>query len=179
MDTKEVVKIVDCLGAPLLVEMPVAVLRPNPFQPREQMTYGGVGELADSIDYGVLIHPIVVIEIPGESEPVYYIGAGHSRWRAHQVSRRERILATVRQLTRPEHFERVMRWIVLTENIHRKDLTPLEEARAFAAWRDQGFTQVQIAAQFQVSNFQVSVRLGLLTTDPEVQKAVEVGKVDG
>ncbi len=179
MKSEEVVKIVDCLGPPVLREMPVPTLCPNPFQPRQEMTYGSVGELADSIDQGVLIHPIAVIEVPGQSETVYYIGAGHSRWRAYQVSSRERILSTVRRLTRPEHFERVMRWIVLTENIHRRDLKPLEEARAFAAWRDQGFTQAKIAEQFQVSSFQVSMRLGLLSTDQVVQTAVEEKKVDG
>ena len=65
----------------------------------------------------------------------------------------------------------------LVENIHRKDLTPMEEARGFRALLDRtGWTQTRLASELRLTNERVSRKLNLLRAPPEVQAEVESGR---
>ncbi len=101
---------------------PVALLQPNPYQPRKIFEESSIKELAESIKEKGVLAPLLVSKA-GEG---YYIIAGERRWRAAQMAGLERVPVVVKEVTPPEYLE-----LALIENLHRKDLNPLEEAEAY------------------------------------------------
>ena len=106
-----------------LRELPVDLLQPGKYQPRIDMHPESLEELASSIRAQGVVQPIVVRSINGSGR--YEIIAGERRWRAAQKAGLERIPVVVRESTPIESLE-----LALIENIHRKDLNPVEEALA-------------------------------------------------
>lgn len=68
--------------------------------------------------------------------------------------------------------------MMLTENMARDDLTPLDEANAYAARvADFGLTNAEVASWAGVSTFRVTMRLRLLDTIPEAQHLLSIGQL--
>jgi ParB family chromosome partitioning protein len=68
--------------------------------------------------------------------------------------------------------------LALVENLQRRDLTPLEEARAFEQLRTGlGLTQAEIADRVAMDRSTVANALRLLKLDPEIQALVETGQL--
>ncbi len=106
-----------------LPQIPVASIRPNPFQPRTTFAPEGLEELRASIaTFGVLV-PIIVRERPDGYELI----AGERRWRAAQAAGLETIPAIVRAADDRESLE-----VAIIENLQRENLDPLEEAMGFS-----------------------------------------------
>ena len=150
-------------------EIPLARIRPNPYQPRQTANTAGIEELADSIrEHGVL-QPILVTEVLDG----YQLVAGERRFRAAQLAGLERIPAVVRQLADREQLE-----LALVENIQRADLNPMEEAHAYRQLVDEfGLTQEEIARRVGRARATVANTLRLLEMDPAVQVAVTDGHI--
>lgn len=127
-------------------------------------------ELADSIAEHGLAQPILVRPAPTGG---YELIAGERRWRAHQLLGLEQIPAIVRDLD-----DLAAAAIMLAENMMRKDLSPLEEARAYES-RAARFklTVPQIAIAAKVSETRVRNRLRLLQLVPEAQELVASGNL--
>jgi len=94
-----------------VVEVAIARIAPNPFQPRRHVDDAALEELAASIrEHGVL-QPVLVTEtLEG-----YQLVAGERRVRASRLAGLERIPALVRQLADRDQLE-----IALVENVQRK-----------------------------------------------------------
>lgn len=152
-----------------LAEIPVEQLHPNPHQPRHRFDEQALEELAASIRrYGVL-QPILV----SEDEPGrYLLIIGERRWRAARTAGLATIPAIIRErLTDSEQLE-----VALVENLQRRDLTPLEEARAFDHLRTSlGLSQAEIAERVAMDRSTVANSLRLLKLPAEVQELVERG----
>lgn len=148
-------------------EIPVKLVKPNPFQPRRIFDPEALDELARSIrQYGV-IQPIVV----RRSSDGYDLVAGERRWRACQLAGLNIIPAVVRDYTDSEMTE-----IALIENLQRKDLNPLEEAEAFQRLISEfGLTQEEVARKIGRSRSMVANMIRLLNLQPEVQEYVSRG----
>ncbi len=155
------------LAAP--VEIPLARIRRNPFQPRQRVEQEALEQLAASIAEHGVIQPVLVTQtLDG-----YQLVAGERRVRAAQMAGLERIPAVIRQLADHAQLE-----LALVENIQRTDLDPIEEAHAFRQLIDEfGFTQEQLAARFGRARSTVTNTLRLLETDPRVQAAVSDGTI--
>jgi ParB family transcriptional regulator, chromosome partitioning protein len=150
-------------------EIPLARIRPNPYQPRRSTDGPGIEDLAASVrEHGVL-QPILVTEVLDG----YQLVAGERRFRAAQLAGLERIPAVVRQLADRDQLE-----LALVENIQRADLNPMEEAHAFRQLIDEfGMTQEQIAQRVGRARTTVANTLRLLDMDPAVQVAVTDGHI--
>lgn len=150
-------------------EIPLARIRPNPYQPRQSADAAGIEELAESIrEHGVL-QPVLVTEVLDG----YQLVAGERRFRAAQLAGLERIPAVVRQLADREQLE-----LALVENIQRADLNPIEEAHAYRQLVDDfGLTQEEIARRVGRARATVANTLRLLDMDPAVQVAVTDGHI--
>lgn len=98
-------------------------IRPNPFQPRETFSREDIRELANSIKKVGLLQPISVRK-HGNS---YQIIAGERRWRASQFADVKEIPAIIKEASDSQ-----MMIESIIENVHRKDLEPLEKARGLA-----------------------------------------------
>jgi ParB family chromosome partitioning protein len=105
--------------------LPIALLRPNPFQPREHFDPEALEELANSIRDKGIIQPIIVRPTPGQPDEFQSI-AGERRWRAAQKARLHEVPVVIKAFSDAEALE-----VALIENIQRADLNPIEEARGY------------------------------------------------
>ncbi len=110
-----------------LMEIPLDSIEPDPDQPRKVI--GDIEELAESIKTHGLVQPIVVVAV---SEDRYRILAGERRYHASRKAGRKTVPCVVRSVEEQEKLE-----LQIVENIHRKDLNPVEEAESFARLMSQ------------------------------------------
>ncbi len=104
-------------------------------------------------------------------EKPYVVLAGHRRRAAGVLAGRTHAPAMIR----PDLAETGVADVQLHENLHRLALTPLQEARAYQAKVDEGFSQRQIADAVKVSQGQVAKRLALLKLPEPIAAAVDQG----
>ena len=152
-----------------IVEVPLARVRPNPYQPRRHMDDAGLQELAASIrEHGVL-QPVLVTEtLDG-----YQLIAGERRVRASRIAGLERIPALVRQLANRDQLE-----VALVENVQRADLNPIEEALAYRQLMDEfGLTQEQVSDRVGKARATVANTLRLLDLHCDLQAAIVDGRI--
>lgn len=155
-----------------LLDISLGHLTPNPHQPREHFDPEKLQELADSIKEHGLLQPITV-EPAGENGD-YIIIAGERRWRAHQLLK----LPTIKAFVRPSTGDLVRLTDSLIENLHRHDMNPIEEAKAFQALMEQhGLPQVEIAHRLNRSQPYITTRLALLKLDLDIQTLIATGKL--
>lgn len=100
-----------------------------PGQPRTLFDEPALLEMAKSIETEGLIQPIVVRKV---QEGLYELIAGERRWRASQIAGLERIAAIIKDVDSSRVYLHA-----LIENIHRQDLTPVEEAYSLDRIREQ------------------------------------------
>jgi ParB family chromosome partitioning protein len=152
-----------------LVELAVDRVRPNPSQPRHSFAVEDLEELAASIaQHGVLQPLLVSEERPGH----YVLIAGERRWRAARLAGLKAVPAVIRERVEEERLLE----LALVENLQRRDLTPLEEARAFDQLRaGLGLSQAEIAERVGIDRSTVANALRLLKLPAEIQELVEGG----
>lgn len=154
-----------------MAEIPVDRLQPNPNQPRERFDESGLEELAASIRRHGVLQPLLVSEDGPER---YVIITGERRWRAARRAGLRHVPAVIRErLDDTDQLE-----LALVENLQRRDLTPLEEARAFEQMRTSlGLTQAEIADRVAMDRSTVANALRLLKLEPDIQALVEQGQL--
>ena len=157
-------------GEPELAQLAVADIHPNTKQPRRHFDDETVTGLADSIKAQGLIQPVVVRpRLAGGYELI----AGERRWRAA----REAGLATVPAVVR-EADDRDSLLLGLVENVAREDLSPVEEARAYALLLDEfGLSLGEVAERVGKSKPAVSNRVRLLELPDDLLALVGRGEL--
>jgi ParB family chromosome partitioning protein len=159
----------DAAGAPTLVEVPVAEITPNPHQPRVHFDEETLSELAASITQLGVLQPLLVRPIQGG----YQLIAGERRWRAAQRAGLASVPAVVRDSDDVSAVEQA-----LVENLHRDDLTPLEEAAAFQQLiEDFELTHDEVARRVGKSRSAITNTLRLLGLPPAVQHLLADGRL--
>lgn len=147
----------------ILTRLPLARIEPDPNQPRRDL--GDLDGLAASIREIGVVQPIIVSVVPDAAEERYRVLAGERRYHASVAAGKTHIPAIVR--TVEDHLRLQLQII---ENLHRKDLSPFEEARAYQALMDQfRETQEEVAKRVGKSQESVSETLRLLTLSEEIQ----------
>lgn len=109
---------------PVVSELPLEDVRPDPGQPRKVFNQDQLKELASSLDQVGQVQPIVVRTDP-EKPGGYIITAGERRYRALQLLKKPTVLAIVRS-------DENAAVVAIVENLQRVDLKPVEEAEAVA-----------------------------------------------
>lgn len=144
-----------------LRQIPVALVDPNPSQPRKAFSNASLAELARSIRSSGVVQPVLVRKT-GER---YQLVAGERRWRASQLVGLDSVPAVVRDLSDKDALE-----LALTENLLREDLSSLEVARAYETLQQQfDYTHEQIAERLGIDRSTVSNTLRLLRLPAEVK----------
>jgi len=152
-------------------------VRPNPDQPRKDVSSEGLKELANSIrEHGVL-QPLIVtkIEKPTErgQQVEYELIAGERRWRASRMAGLPCVPVVIRDSSAHEKLE-----IALVENLQRENLNPLETALAFKQLQeDFALKQREIAQKVGKSRVAVTNFLRLLTLPPKIQEALASNQI--
>ncbi len=154
-----------------LAEIPVEHLRPNPQQPRQNFDPQALAELAESIRIHGVLQPLLVSEDGPEH---YRLITGERRWRAAKLAGLRTVPAVIRErLADVAQLE-----LALVENLQRRDLTPLEEARAFEHLRaDLALSQADIATRVGMDRSTVANSLRLLKLPADLQAMVERGEL--
>ena len=136
-------------------QLPVNLVRPNPAQPRRFFDGRALTGLANSIRTVGLLEDILVRPVGDQ----YEIVLGERRWRATQLAGRPTIRTKIVDLSDEE-----VRDISITENIHREDLTPVEEAFSFKSYVDSGDGISDVGRRFGGMQERVAERLRLLNS---------------
>jgi len=157
-------------GSNDLAHVPVDQIHPNPRQPRKRFDHEATAGLAESIRAQGIIQPVV---LRPRAAGGYELIAGERRWRAAK----EASVATLPALVR-DAADRDALLLGLVENVAREELSPIEEARAYALLTDEfGLALGEIAERVGSSKPAVSNRLRLLELSDDVLAMVERGEL--
>ena len=142
---------------------------PNRFQPRLNFDEQGLKELSDSIREHGIIQPLVLRKLGDK----YEIIAGERRYKAAQLAGLTTVPAVIANIDDNQSAE-----VALVENVQRRDLTAIEEARSYKSLLDKGYlTQEQLAKRMGLSQPAIANKLRLLNLDEEVQQALLEEKI--
>lgn len=177
-------------------QIPLSLVMPSPMNPRKTFDEVELQELADNIEKQGLLQPITVRPVKhpsneyGDRPDKYEIVCGERRYRAFSklsekwsgmdcvapkgetYNRFFKISAIVREMTDDEAFD-----AMITENLQRKDVDPIEEAFAFGQLIQKGKTPEEVAARFGKSIRFVQDRVKLNNLIPELMLAIKDDKM--
>jgi len=137
---------------------------PNRFQPREIFDEKALKELAVSIKEHGVIQPIIVRNVNGK----YEIIAGERRYKASALAGLTKIPAIIRDLDDKESSK-----VALLENLQRKNLNPIEEARTYQKILEiDQMTQEELAKTMGKSQSAVANKIRLLALPDQIQEAL-------
>lgn len=160
-------------------EIPLGMVKPSPMNPRKTFDDEAVKELAANIERQGLLQPITVRPCVGG----YEIVCGERRYRAFSLlkakddatgtqSRFQFIPSLVRAMSDEDAFE-----AMITENLQRQDVDPMEEAFAFGQLIGKGKSAEELALKFGKSIRFIQDRCKLNALIPELKVAVKDGKM--
>ena len=162
-------------------KLPVMLIQPSPKNPRKTFDEAKLEELAQNIEEQGLLQPITVRKISdGEThideetgevvsvEPRYEIVCGERRFRAwnllaNKSSKYNEIPCIIREMTDEQAFD-----AMITENLQRQDVDPVEEAIAFSLLLENGNAIEDISIRFGKSIRFVQDRVKLKGLIPEL-----------
>ena len=148
-------------GEPELLHIPLDAIHPNPRQPRRRFEPEATSGLAASLRHEGILQPVVVRP---RAAGGYELVAGERRWRAAREAGLETLPSLVRHAD-----DRETLLLALVENVAREDLSPVEEARAYATLVDEFELSLgEVAEHVGRSKPGVSNRLRLLELPEEV-----------
>lgn len=153
----------------MVIDIEVAKIRPNPYQPRVNFDEEALNELSQSIKRHGLIQPIIVFEKDGE----YILIAGERRLRATKILGNETIKAIVADIESQN-----LRELALIENIQRENLNPVELANSYKELIEEyKITQDDLSDIIKKSRSQITNTLRLLNLTKESKEALNLGKI--
>lgn len=151
-----------------IVELELAHIEVNPFQPRSSFNEEQLEELASSIRELGVIQPITVRKIERNQ---YQLVSGERRFRASKLAGLQTIPAYIRIANDQEALE-----MALVENIQRQDLDPIEIALSYQRLIDEiDLTQKQMSSRVGKKRSTITNYLRLLKLDPIIQTGMRDG----
>ena len=142
---------------------------PNRFQPRLVFDDASLKDLAESIKAHGIIQPLVLRRL-GEK---YEIIAGERRYRAAMLAGLSSVPAVIAKIDDKSAQE-----VAISENVQRKELNPIEEAKSYQALLNEGFMSKDVfAKKLGIPVSVLEAKLKLLYMPQEVQDALLAGKI--
>ncbi len=152
-----------------IYEIPLDDIIPNRFQPRLTFDEEAMQELTASIKEHGVIQPLVLRRLGDK----YEIIAGERRYKASTLAGLEKVPAIIMNLDDNKSAE-----VALVENIQRKQLTAIEEAKSYQQLLDRGYlTQDDLAKRLGKSQPGISNKMRLLNLSEEAQEALLANKI--
>lgn len=154
------------MDTPILI--PIDLIDPNPYQPRQAEDPAAVAEIADSIARNGLMQVPTARQVGDR----YQLAFGHTRLAAYKLLQDPCMPLIVRDLDDLQMFE-----LGVSENIKRRDLNPIEQAEAMKRYMQEfGKTSVEAGEFFNVSEEQIRGTVRLINLVPEAQEGLAAGK---
>ena len=149
----------------------ISAIRPNGFNPRKHFDETSLNELADSIRQQGMLQPVTVR--PAADGNGYELVFGERRYRAATIVGMQEIPAIISDLSDEEAEE-----IAITENLQRKDVTPMEEANAYQRLMESGRHDLSsLSVQFGKSEAYIRTRLKFASLIPEIATLLETDEI--
>ncbi|MFA6250367.1 MAG: ParB/RepB/Spo0J family partition protein [Candidatus Shapirobacteria bacterium] len=123
-----------------VTQIPTNQLEPNPLQPRGIISPESIQELVESIKEHGILEPLIIAKTPAG----YQIIAGERRWRAARSLKLPYVPAIIKETTPQQMLE-----MAIVENVQRKDLNPIERAKAF----------LRLKEEFNLDNHQIAKKV--------------------
>lgn len=146
-----------------IIEVFLDDIIPNRFQPRLNFDEKSLLELAESIKQHGIIQPLVLRRLGDKFEII----AGERRYKASQMAGLSKVPAIIADLDDNSSAE-----VAIVENLHRKNMSSLEEARSFKKLLERGITQDQLGIRLGKSQSYIANKLRLLNLSEVVQNAL-------
>ncbi|MFP3929109.1 MAG: ParB/RepB/Spo0J family partition protein [Desulfobacteraceae bacterium] len=147
---------------PAFFHCPIYAIEPNPNQPRRTFEHPDFEELVASVREKGVVTPILVTK----ADSGYRLIAGERRWRAAQKAGLDTVPVVVREASQAEALE-----LALIENLHRRDLNPIEEALAYRQCIEEaGLTQEALAVRLGRDRTTITNTLRLLSLPRPIQE---------
>jgi len=147
--------------------IPIDTIDPNPYQPRAPIEESEIKDLIASIKEKGVIEPLIVKRAGNR----FVLAAGERRLKAAEHVGLREVPAIIRDLTDRELLE-----IGLIENLHRRDLNPMEEAEAYSELSEKfDLTHDQIAQLVAKDRSTITNTLRLLTLPEKLRNYLRKG----
>lgn len=151
--------------------IPLVRIHTSPLNPRKTIDEGDLQDLSNNIKQQGLLQPITVRPIEaGDTNPLcgeFEIICGERRYRAVSMLEEDTIPCIVMEMSDEEALD-----AMITENLQRKDVDPIEEAFAFGQLYQHGKSIEVIAERFGKSKRFITERIKLDKLLPELKKMV-------
>lgn len=148
----------------------LANVQPSNYNPRKNFDEASLAELSESIRQQGVLQPIGVRPIEDNRFEIVF---GERRYRASLMAGLEDIPAVVMEIS-----DEVAEEMAVTENLQRKDVTPIEEANAYQKLIDSGRHDVQsLAVQFGKNESYIRTRLKFVSLMPEIAQLLEQDEI--
>jgi len=152
-----------------ILQLPIDQIDGNPFQPRRDFTGPEIASLAESLREHDLLQPVTVRRV-GER---YQLISGERRLRAAIQAGWTQIPAQVR-----EADDRLVAELAIVENLHRKDLNPIEKALSFKRYLEEhGCSQEDLARRLKIDRSTIANLMRLLELPQAVLDALHTGDI--
>lgn len=149
-----------------IVMVTLADIQPSNYNPRKHFDETSLAELAESIRQQGVLQPIGVRPIDDNRFEIVF---GERRYRASIMAELTEIPAIILNVSDETAEE-----MAVTENLQRKDVTPMEEANAYQKLVESGRYDVQsLAVQFGKSESYIHTRLKFISLIPEIAELLE------
>jgi len=147
-------------------ELPIEHIIPNRYQPRREFSDSELVELAESVKQNGLLQPILVRR---KGDGFFELIVGERRLRAARLAGLHSVAAIVRNSNDEQAIE-----LALVENLQRKDLNPMEAARAYHRMvQEFGFTHETIAQRLGKDRSSIANLVRLVNLPSEIQQLIE------
>ena len=154
-----------------VTELDVALIEPNPFQPRIVFGEESFEDLKRSIEEKGIIQPILVRPIDGNR---YQVVAGERRLRAAIALGIKQIPTYLKEINTDEE----MLEIALIENVQREDFNPIDLGKGYQRLIDEcGLTQEEVAKKIGKDRTTVSNLIRLLKLPEKIQESLRHGEI--
>lgn len=152
-----------------ILNINIDLIMPNRFQPRLVFDEKALNELADSIKEHGIIEPIIVRPLNDK----YEIIAGERRYKAACIAGLTKVPVIVKHLSDYKSAQ-----VAVIENVQRRNLNPMEEAKSYKRILDHGIkTQEELAKEIGVSQSTIANKLRLLSLAEPVKQALSENKI--
>ena len=150
-------------------QIPIEDIIPNRFQPRINFDEKALNELAESIKQHGIIQPLVLRPLGDKFEII----AGERRYKAATMAGLSTVPVIVTEMDDNTSAE-----VALIENVQRKDLSSIEEAKSYKSMLERSnMTQEELAKKMGLSQSTIANKLRLLNLADEVQNALSQEKI--
>jgi ParB family chromosome partitioning protein len=150
-----------------LLQLPLAEIEENPFQPRREFSEPEILSLAASLKEHDLLQPILVRRVSGR----YQLISGERRLRAAKHAGWTTIPARIR-----EADDRLVAELAIVENLQRKDLNPVEKALSFKRYLDEHrCTQDDLAKRLKIDRSTIANLMRLLELPSSILNSLSKG----